>query len=96
MRPNSKAERKLRRGIEAMVDKANMKFYGWDSSEGERQERYLGDIVFSERLAMQVADIIECRKASEKYLQENLRCKRYRVEATIDAESFNYSVLGAD
>jgi hypothetical protein len=93
MKPMSKAERKLRMGIEAMMDKANWEMYGRSLSKDERRDNYLRDIIFLEKLAMQVSDQIECRKASEKVLRETLQSTRYRIESTIEADSFEYLVL---
>ena len=94
MEPISRGERKLRKGIEAMMDKANHEFYGKRMTDGERRELYLRDVAFMERLAAQVADQIECRKLGEVSLRDSLQLRRYVVESRIDGESFDYLVTG--
>ena len=94
MRSISRSERKLRRGIEAMICKANWKYYGRlpykdeDKYLRHRDEELLG------RLALQIADEVDYHKKAEKYLMENLEAKKFRFEATTDGESFEYSILG--
>ena len=94
MGPKSRGERKLRKGIEAMMDKANHEFYGKRMTDGETRALYLNDVVFVEKLAAQVADQIKCRKLGELSLKDSSKHRRYVVESRIDGESFDYLVSG--
>jgi hypothetical protein len=94
MEPKSRGERKLRKGIEAMMDKANQEFYGNRMTDSETKELYLRDVVFMEKLAAQVADQIKCRKLAEISLRDSLQERRYSVESRIDGESFDYLIGG--
>lgn len=94
MRSISRSERKLRRGIESVICKANWRYYGRLPYRDDDKYLRLKDEELLGRLAMQIMDEVDYHKRAEKHLMDNLEAKKFKFEASTDGETFECFVLG--
>ncbi|MDG6936779.1 MAG: hypothetical protein JRN26_07875 [Nitrososphaerota archaeon] len=95
MEQKTAEERKLYSAIMEYIDKMDRVCGAQLLEEEAVARKEMGNVVLAKSIERMVKEAIECRKISERFLDEQLTEVTYQLNCSIDCDSVRYSLCRA-